>query len=311
MPDWQERITRESEPAIRVEHDARYALAAPLVLRSALWCDLGCGHGIAAAQALGEDFTGHAVLVDIEGKMAEAASREISAGQATAHAADLTSPEDLERVRAAILAAGVQGDRCVTCFETVEHLSSFVPLLELLVELATEHAVTVALSVPNDAFFSIENPYHATAWGEGAFEELRRLLPEPHLLLRQVALQGSAIVAAGASGAVEHQVTATVSENGVSTHFLAAFGSRATELAGTALVAQTDLDGQRRWERQRESDLAYFQAATVELSELRALTRERTAQFEEWRRYIHELEDKLGLPRSGEGAKAAVPEPAA
>ncbi len=29
MPDWQERITRDTKPAIRVEHDLRYAVAAP------------------------------------------------------------------------------------------------------------------------------------------------------------------------------------------------------------------------------------------------------------------------------------------
>ena len=45
MPDWQERITRDTEPAIRVEHQLRYSLAAPLVHASALWCDLGCGTG--------------------------------------------------------------------------------------------------------------------------------------------------------------------------------------------------------------------------------------------------------------------------
>ena len=41
MPDWQERITKETAPAIRVEHDVRYAAAAPLVLASAAWADLG------------------------------------------------------------------------------------------------------------------------------------------------------------------------------------------------------------------------------------------------------------------------------
>jgi hypothetical protein len=57
--------------------------------------------------------------------------------------------------------------------------------------LADHHDFTVSLSVPNDAFWSIENPFHHTMWGEGAFEELRRLLPADHVVARQFALQGS------------------------------------------------------------------------------------------------------------------------
>ena len=41
MIDWQERITRETGAAIRVEHRVRYALAAPLIARAPLWADLG------------------------------------------------------------------------------------------------------------------------------------------------------------------------------------------------------------------------------------------------------------------------------
>ena len=48
------------------------------------------------------------------------------------------------------------------------------------------------------------------------------------------------------------------------THFLVGMGPGATRLAGVAAVGEADLVEQRRWERQRESDLAYLQAALDE-----------------------------------------------
>src|SRR5436190_1252429 len=122
MTDWQERITRQTPPAIRVEHYARYRLVAPLVGRSETWCDLGCGNGLAATAGL-----------------------------------DGARPE---RAR----------------------------------------GVDVVLSVPNDAFWAIQNPHHQTMWSEGAFEELRRLLPESAVVMRQVALAGSAVVPLDSEG---------------------------------------------------------------------------------------------------------------
>ena len=65
MPDWQERITRETHPAVRVEHDIRYRLAEPLILGARTWADLGCGNGVAAADVLGGAYSGRAVLVDV------------------------------------------------------------------------------------------------------------------------------------------------------------------------------------------------------------------------------------------------------
>ncbi len=65
MSDWQERITRETAPAIRAEHELRYRLAAPLIAASVGWADLGCGNGLAAAAVLGSERPAHVVLVDI------------------------------------------------------------------------------------------------------------------------------------------------------------------------------------------------------------------------------------------------------
>jgi hypothetical protein len=78
----------------------------------------------------------------------------------------------------------------------------------------------------------------------------------------------------------------------VPTHYLAAFGPRAVEIGPLASLAQVDLDEQRRWVRQRESDLAVLQ-------EMIELLPRHERWFTEWRRYIQELETKLGLPLSG------------
>ncbi len=308
MSDWQERITHETAPAIRAEHELRYRMAGPLILGGGPWVDLGCGNGVAAAAALGDARPANAVLVDIEAPVVATAARELGMPEAVQLGCDLTDPVDLQRIDDAL--RHFEGDPVVTCFEVVEHLSTFLPLLEWMGTLARERGATFVLSVPNDAFWSIQNPHHLTAWSEGAFEELRRLLPAEHTLLRQIAIAGSALADWDVER-VEHELTIGVGADGtIATHFIAAVGARRRELWRGALAIQADMLGQRRWERQRENDLALMQQlasehrAEVEALDQRILKqqeelRERTAWFEEWRTYIHELERQLELPLSG------------
>ena len=283
--DWEERISRETNPAIRIEHETRYRMAAPAIRAAPVWCDLGCGNGIAAAAALGEPFEGRAVLVDLAEDALRQAEREIKADETVALTADLSVEEDLRRVRNTLL-DGSSGGGCITCFEVVEHLANFGPLVELFVELAEQHEFTVVISVPNDAFWGLENPFHHTMWGEGAFEELRRLLPDDHVVARQVALQGSLTLVDGAGRESGHSVDVAANQGGaVPTHFLLGLGPNASRLAAAAAVGEADLIERRRWERQRENDLAFLSALETER--------------DEWRKYIHELERRLGLPLSG------------
>jgi hypothetical protein len=316
MSDWQERITTETAPAIRAEHELRYRLAAPLILAGGPWADLGCGNGIAAAAALGAERPPGAVLVDLDESAVATATHELGMGGASAIAADLTDPDDLARIGRALLELGEEP--AITCFEVVEHLESFLPLLGWSSEMAREHGATVVLSVPNDAFWSISNPHHMTTWSEGAFAELRGLLPAEHTLLRQVALAGSA-VASWEGEPARHELAATVGGQGsVATHFIAAFGPRQGALWQGALALETDMLEQRRWERQRESDAAVAQqiaeeqraavaAQDVTIARQTSELREQTAQFEEWRAYIHELERELGRPLSGGAEDLAEP----
>jgi SAM-dependent methyltransferase len=279
--EWQERITRETPPSIRIEHELRYAMAAPLIRSAGTWLDLGCGAGVAAAAALGGEGPARAVLVDAGADALAEAARDVPADEVVPVEADLATDEGLAAVRAAL---GDAGDGCATCFEVIEHLESFIGAVELLVELATERAFTVALSVPNDAFWPVESPWHATMWGEGSFEELRRLLPAEHVIAHQVPLQGSSIVPEGTVAAEPPGFV--VREDAVASHFIAAFGPRCREIVARSSVAQADLAAQRRWERTREANLAFYE------------DRIRWAQgeFRAWRDYMNELEGKLGRP---------------
>lgn len=292
MPDWQERITHETEPAIRVEHTLRYALAAPLVHASSLWCDLGCGTGVGAAQGLGGKLAARTLLVDVASDALEHARRELPGENVSAMQADLSTEEGTAAVAAALTEQADGGQATITCFECIEHLSSFVPLVSTLVRLAEQHGFTVVLSVPNDAFWSIENPHHQTAWGENAFEELRSLLPEDHVMLRQVVLQGSAVVRADADPELR-PVPVELEPSGVPSHLLVAFGPERAGVAPEAAVAQVDMEAQRRWQRQREADLSLLKDYGTEIQAM-------SKELAEYRAYIHDLERRLGLPLSGE-----------
>jgi hypothetical protein len=297
-PDWEERITRETNPTIRIEHEVRYRWAVPVIRDGPVWCDLGCGNGIAAATALGGPLDGRAVLVDVADDALRQAEREIQSGRTVTLCADLTAEGDLGRLREALL-EGSSGGGCITCFEVIEHLTSFVPLVETLVELAEVHRFTVALSVPNDAFWSIENPFHHTMWGEGGFEELRRLLPEDHVVGRQVPLQGSLALVQGEGSSGRHTLELESPGDATPSHFLVGMGPGATRLADAGAVGEADLIEQRRWERQREADLAFLKSIEAKVKGLEDHAATLEGQFSDWRAYIHELEGRLGLPLSG------------
>ena len=291
MPDWYERITQETPPDILAEHDLRYALVAPLITDSKLWCDLGCGNGIGAATALaGRRPGGRVVLVDNDADAIATARSELGVADAVSLTADLASPDGIARVREHV---GGEEGTVITCFEVVEHLERFVPLITMFTELA--ESATVVMSVPNDAFWNMRNPYHLAAWGEGAMAELRSVLPAGHVVLHQVALSGSAVLPADAEERFDVQVQARAA--GEPTHFIVAMGPQADQVRPGAHIAQVDVVAQRSWERQREAHLAVAEATVARQSKW----------FEEWRAHIHGLERELGRPLSGAGEDDSPP----
>lgn len=249
MPDWEERLTAASHPSLRLEHVVRYQAAQSIVLGSDVWCDLGCGTAVASEAALA-GFEGQVVLVDVVREIVDQAVRRFPG--AVGVVADLATESGRQAVREEVTS---RGPGCLTCFEVLEHIDGFAPLIAMLGDLATL-GWTVVLSMPNDSFWTIENPYHLTTWSDSAVAELLPLLPEPHVVGLQIALSGSCVVRDDARVNVATEVTA----GNIPSQFLIAFGPRCAELSTPAAIMTTDLDSQRSWERQREADLAYFKS---------------------------------------------------
>lgn len=250
MAHWEERITQASDPALRFEHVARYRAAAPIVLASEVWCDLGCGTGVASSAALA-GFSGRTVLVDTDASaLSEAVA--ISPGERVLEiVCDLSSPDDLAAMERLVEPAE---PACFTCFEVLEYVELFPPLVEWLVRMSTERAHTAVLSVRNDEFWSLESPYRRTMWGETAFGELTALLPKDHVVAAQIAVAGSCIGPAGTRVSGETKIPESI----IPSHFLVAFGPRAGELGRAVELSAVDVAAQRTWERQRLADLAYY-----------------------------------------------------
>jgi Methyltransferase small domain len=265
MPGWEERIDRSTDSALIAEHVARYRFAMPVIRNSAVWVDLGCGNGVAARDALAGSFEGNLMLVDSDATALAAASEELSSSNPEGMLADLSSSADLERMEDRIPSLDTGADGCITCFETVEHLPSFPPLLQLLTRLSAARLFTVILSVPNDEFWSIHNPHHQTTWGDGALAEFRSLLPEAHVAAMQFPLAGTCIQPEAEEQETEHQVSVPVAADRIPSHFLLSFGPGLDGPTAVAACVQVDLDQRRAWERQREADLAFLRQRESDL----------------------------------------------
>jgi hypothetical protein len=265
---WEERISQDTHPSIVLEHVLRYRAVVPIIRRSSVWADLGAGAGVAAGRVLDEPFHGSTIVVDREPAALDVACDELATKTARVMpiVADLASGEGIERVARELRShGGGAHEGCITCFELIEHLENVVPILELLREATTECGYTAAVSVPNDAFWSIENPHHQTVWGDRSLNELVRLLPEPVVIAHQFPLFGSCLVRTTEEGPVRRDLRVQLSRDGIPSHYLIAFGHHADLLGSPAEAAQGELERQRGWERQREAHLAFLEQRELEL----------------------------------------------
>jgi hypothetical protein len=266
MTNWEERINRGGDPAIVIEHVVRYRFAAPLLSGADLWVDAACGTGYAPSLVLAElaEQPRRALLADVEEAAVASAAGALRALERETLVADLSADEGLAALDAAIGPA--DGRRVViTSMETVEHLDRPMPFVRWLRDQAERRDADVVLSVPNDAFWAMQNPFHRTMWGQGAFDELRHLLPE-HLAAAQFPINGSCITTGREDGDTV-QVTATAGTARVPSHFLAAFGPRLDLLGPASGATLADLPARRKWEQQREADLAFLSAEALERSQ--------------------------------------------
>ncbi len=222
---------RDTDPAARVERDARRHVASGLSGRGA-WVDLRAEDGPAAGDPPPEG--------------------------ATPLTSSFADDDDLAAVRDAAGHGGL-----VTVFDTLEHLPSFAALVQLLVTVAEEQEATVVVGVPNDAVGPVDLAARRTTWDEGAFAELRSMLPTDHAVWHQLALRGTAVVPAGHEGL--HEGAVALTDDGAPVAFLAAFGPLAGELAPAVGVVQAEVAAERAARRAADAELAVLRARVAAL----------------------------------------------
>ena len=222
---------RDTDPAARVERDARR-------------------HLVAGLEPLG-------VWVDVRATGGPAAGDPAPVG-ATVITGDFATEEELAAVREAAGEGAV-----ITVFDTLEHLTSFVGLVELLDELAEDRGATVVLGVPNDAVADGSDGGRPKTWGEGAFAELASALPAEHTVWHQLAVRGTATVQAGREGLNEGVVALAGDVAPVA--FLAAFGPRARDLRPDVSLVQANPGAERAARRALEGELEYLRARVASL----------------------------------------------
>ena len=222
---------RDTDPAARVERDARRHLVAGLE-RLGVWVDVRAAGGPAAGDP--------------------------APVGATVITGDFATEEELAAVREAAGEGAV-----ITVFDTLEHLTSFVGLVELLDELAEDRGATVVLGVPNDAVADGSDGGRPKTWGEGAFAELASALPAEHTVWHQLAVRGTATVQAGREGLNEGVVALAGGVAPVA--FLAAFGPRARDLRPDVSLVQANPGAERAARRALEGELEYLRARVAAL----------------------------------------------
>ncbi len=272
---WEERISSTSDALLVGEHEVRYGWVRSVVEAAGTWCDLGCGTAAGSSRALSEVLPERVVLVDAEAEAIEEARRALAPQDVEGSTIDLTRRVDLDELGARLLAG--PGPVALTCFEVIEHLSDFVPLLEWFAAMADEGA-TVAISVPNDVFTSVKNPYHVTMWGSSTVAELRGLLPPDHVVALQTALEGS-IIDSGEPRGITVEVAAERPTDLIPLQYLMGFGPAAELLGPSAVVLPTDVAGHRVWERQRETDNLYYRTEASRIPVLEARIAELEAEL--------------------------------
>ena len=148
-------------------------------------------------------------------------------------------------------------------FDTLEHLPSFAALVELLVTVAEEQEATVVLERPQRRGRPRRPAARRTTWDEGAFAELRSMLPTDHAVWHQLALRGTAVVPAGHEGL--HEGAVALTDDGAPVAFLAAFGPLAGELAPAVGVVQAEVAAERAARRAADAELAVLRARVAAL----------------------------------------------
>ncbi|WP_205696694.1 hypothetical protein [Conexibacter sp. SYSU D00693] len=188
------------------------------------------------------------------------------------------------------------GERAlVACLGVLGVAPRFAELVEELQTLVREREATVVLEVPNDELADAG----VTPWTIGGLHELRSALGDGVTVAEVHEVRGAAVVPKGDAlpDAVELQ-DAEAHPAG----WLVAFGPAAERLATSAVAAPVASTSQRAWERSRTAELRWHAAQgdvsrfVRERDQLAVEVRSQSAQLAQIRRYVNDLEGRLGLP---------------
>jgi hypothetical protein len=257
----EERISPSSDPRLIAEHETRYRYARSAIEHASTWCDLGCGTAAGSSIALGDALPTAVVLVDLSADALAEATRNLGRPDTVGRVVDLTSPVDLDGLRAVL--AEQPGPLVITCFEVIEHLPTITPLIGFLRDAAADGA-TVIVSAPNDVFSGVTNPYHVTAWGSSTFSEFLQFLPAERVVSSQLSVEGTTILHAGV-GPAPGAAPAPLAFEPAAFAFIVAFGPLIDQLSSVTSTSVLDSVNQRVWESQRAADLEYYRRRLTEL----------------------------------------------
>jgi 2-polyprenyl-3-methyl-5-hydroxy-6-metoxy-1,4-benzoquinol methylase len=279
MTLWEERISAASEELLLAEHESRYRFVRPLVASAGSWCDIGCGTAAASVRALGDVLPPDVLLVDAAQEALDSATLALTGAQAMR--VDLTTGADVDQLRSRIFE--LRQPVVVTCFEVIEHVSTLNHLIGLFAQLVSG-GVDLCLSVPNDIFTGVDNPFHVTKWGPESLAELQSVIPAQPVRANQFSLSGSMVVPEDRSTADGPLPQPDLgAEPPAPVQQLLLYSERGVPGEANVVCTVTDNVASRAWERQREADLAYFrsradasEALTAQVAELSA----RIAQIE-------------------------------
>lgn len=265
---FEERIdASQSASNLLVEHLIRYELVAQMTAcSSCTYFDLGCGTGFGLKVLQSQVPNSVLYGFDIADEaLARAASYLGKGSSLRLLRIDLTRSESYGAIEN-FVKVHQESRRVLICFEAVEHLDDFRSLIAF-VNRQVQNGAEAFLSVPNDAFWGVHNPFHKNMFGEESLPELMQLFDNPPKLHKHYPMQGATILPDAVRELTEDQIAGKLLPQfldrsqcvSVPSHFILHGGSsESITNAFTARFTLWDAAAERQWIAQRESDMLYY-----------------------------------------------------
>jgi SAM-dependent methyltransferase len=275
---FEERVDpTQSGVNLLAEHLVRYEFVSQMTAGSGspVYVDLGCGNGFGLK--ILQWRAPRSILFGCDMSDEALAGAQSYLGNSSAVRLlqmDLTRTENYSVFEEA-LKAHEADPRVIVCFEIVEHLGDFKSLITFVDE-QVKHGAEAFLSVPNDAFWGVRNPFHKNMFGEQAVLELMQLFDNIPRLYEQYPIQGATILPRGIDEIAEDQIAGKLlpeflerrQKVSVPSHFILHLGGCAREPdTFSARFVLVDSSAERQWVAQREADMLYYKKEASRLGQ--------------------------------------------